>query len=78
MKEFQPRDNELQMRIDSLPPIVRGYMSLEFTLGSPVITEEEKTIIRQDMAKLVKNMKPKDQAHLLTHKNWLQQKEVKK
>lgn len=74
MMEFQPRDNELQMRIDALPPLVRGYMALEFTLGSLIRTEEEKTIIQGEMTKLVKVMKPEDRAHLLMHKNWIERR----
>ena len=79
MEKFKPNNiDELQYRIDSLPPIVRGYMALEFTLASSVIEDATKESIQQDMAKLIKNMKPKDQAHLLTHKNWLEKREVRK
>ena len=75
---FRGKGDDRQFRIDNLPPIVRGYMSLEFVLGSPVIKEEEKAIIQQDMANTIKNMNLREQAHLLMHKRWLMEKGVRK
>ena len=68
MKEripFQGKGDELQYRIDGLPPIVRGYLSLGEVLKNPTLDNETQIKLREERFNLFNKFEPQDKALLI-------------